>query len=44
MNRLDDNEVEKIEKHLDLVRELKKSVEYESDSGSVSSWRCRYSC
>ena len=41
--RVDDKEVKKIEKYLDLARKLKK-VEYKSDSGSVSSWSLGYSC
>ena len=41
--RVDDKEVKKIEKYLDLARELEK-VEYKSDSGSVSSWSLGYSC
>ena len=39
----DDKEVEKIERYLDLARELKK-VWNMKVSGSISSWSSGYSC
>ena len=36
-------ESEKIDKYLDLARELKKIVEYESESDSYCNWRAHYS-
>ena len=42
-HRVKFKESEKKDKYLDLVRELKKTVEYENDSDTNCNWYTRYS-